>query len=177
LRRFWLLALIAAAPLAGCRIEQTPEEYFDHQLSPAEEREASREELSDRLRAMNQALRRASRAEVFAALAPTSDVFVFGPEPEHRLTSPAAVVAALEEIVGRDTEVLDLNVTVGPRNNVAWFRTTLVSGTPELPEIVRFSGVFIRSEGEWRLTEGHLSRAVSPAPGPPDGVGIPQGAG
>ena len=50
------IALCTACLLAGCKVEPTPQQYFDHRDPIAVEREAAAEELQARLLAMGQAL-------------------------------------------------------------------------------------------------------------------------
>jgi hypothetical protein len=169
LRRFSTLALVAAGLLVGCRVTETPEALIDYQDTPQAERQASADELRDRLLATGQALRRGNRADVLVALAPVSNVYAIGPDEGQAATTPSTLAEMLEQVAGRGEVTLDdLAVSISANNNVAWFRTELrVSRPQQEPATVRFSGVFVREEGDWRLSQAHLSRPVSLDPETP----------
>jgi hypothetical protein len=183
-RRFCQALLLSTACVAGCTIEQTPQSYIDHLATPAAEIEASRDELTDRVLSVGVALQREDSPAILAALVPHSEVYVYGPEHAQELTTPGGVVAELLEHA-RDVDVAMTvpTVDVGPSNDVAWFRTTfLINGGNTDAADVRFSGVFLRQEGEWRLVQAHISRVV-PEPLTPldsarlEGSGTPGGGG
>jgi len=178
LRRFWSAFLLGAALLAGCKIEQTPPEFIDHRETPAEEREATRQELQDRLRSMIPALRGGGPGPISAALSPAEEAVVIGPTAGEEIRGPDGVIQAFQTLFARpDVRFEEIFVRVSPRNDVAWFRASLRDSR----EVTRFSGVFIRFEGQWKLLEGHLSRppATDPAgdPPPPAEAGTPAGDG
>lgn len=168
MRRFWFTAIPAAALLASCTIEETPQQYIDHLTTPAAEMEASQDEIMARLLSTGPALERRDRSAIVGALAPAADVFVLGVRSGEELTTGQAVAASLLSMVGdSDVTVGETVVSVGPGNNVAWFRTSysLSGGEPgEVP--VGFTGVFVRDGGEWRLVQGHLSQTINPSPPP-----------
>jgi hypothetical protein len=162
LRRFWSV-VFAAAVLGGCKIEQTPREFIDHRDTALIELQAAEDELRARLHSAANALRREDADQAVASLSPAGEIFVYG------LTGSAEGPGQLRGILsnvaeGRALEVADLEVVIGPRNQVGWFRTELRAGAEGA--IVRFSGVFVRMEGEWRLLQGHLSQPLTPVPDP-----------
>jgi hypothetical protein len=170
LRRFFL-PLFLTLLLPACRIEQTPQRFIDHQLTPAEEIAASEAELTSRLNAMISALQRRNAGEAAGILQPHPEVRAIGPGEGEWLVEPAEIAAALGELAGPGPGAADhIAVTVGPRNNIAWFSVEYSSPADPGEANFRFSGVFLRQDGEWRLVDGHLSRPyVSyPAPDPPD---------
>jgi hypothetical protein len=167
LRRFSRSLLLAGLALAGCRIEQTPQRYIDHQETPAEEIRASVHELRQRLLSVSAALQRGDPAEVGAALRPHEEAYVFGPAGQE-LRSARDIAQALQAVHAEGgLRVDEVAVDVGPRNNVAWFRAKYVAPAEPGAEAVRFSGVFVRQGGEWRLIQGHLSGGISQPPPPP----------
>ena len=162
MRRFWTVLPLLALPLVGCRVEQTPAEYIDVLEIPEDDISASREELRDRLLSTAPALERRAIDDLLAALTPATEITGFGPsEP---VTDPTSLGFALTTLAGGNTVRMDdLVVEVGPRNNVAWFRS-VYSIEPEDggADQLRFSGVFLREAGIWRLVEAHISEPVSP---------------
>ena len=163
LRRFCKLAAATLVALSACKIERTPESYIDPIDTPAGEIEASREELTDRLIATAAAAQRRDNPALIAALVPLSGAGFFGLEADEDSTSNAPVNALVDLFSQGEVAMTEPVVEVGPGNNVAWFSTTYeVSAAPLDAASVRFSGVFIRQEGEWRLAQGHLSRATPP---------------
>jgi hypothetical protein len=162
LRRFWSVAFTAAL-LGGCKIEQTPSEFIDHRDTSLSEQQAAEEELRARLLSAGNALRREDADQAMDSLSPAGELFVYGLTGSGE--GPGELRAILSNVAeGRALVMEDLDVVIGPRNQVAWFRTELHGG-PERT-VVRFSGVFMRLEGEWRLLQGHLSQPFSPGPGP-----------
>jgi hypothetical protein len=158
LRRFFL-PLFVTLLFGACRIEQTPQRFIDHQLTPAEEIAASEAELTSRLNAMIAALQRRNAGEAAGILRPHPDVRAIGPGEGEWLVEPDGIAAALDELAGPGPGAADhIAVTVGPRNNIAWFSVGYSSPTDPGEATFRFSGVFIRQDGEWRLVDGHLSR-------------------
>src|SRR5690606_35064488 len=103
--------------------------------------------------------------DVVAALTPANEIQGFGPELSEPVDDATSLASALTSAVDRRSVTIgDLQVNVGPQNNVAWFRAAydLDGGAAEL----RFSGVFLRQEGEWRLVQGHVSPPITPEPPP-----------
>lgn len=165
LRRFCSLLslLLLTASLAGCRIEPTPAEYIDVVDIPEDDLSASADELSDRILSTASSLERRNLNDLLSALTPAPEVFGFGVGEGELITDPTTLGYTLSQATGgRDVSLSDLNVEVGPRNNAAWFRSLYsVQGEDEEPYQVRFSGVFMRIQGEWRLVQAHVSRPVS----------------
>ena len=162
MRRFWTVLPLLALPLAGCRVEQTPAEYIDVLEIPEDDISASREELTDRLLSTAPALQRRAIDDLLAALTPATGVSGFGPsEP---VTDPTSLGVALTTLAGGNpVQMDDLVVQVGSRNNVAWFRSVYsIEPDDGAVDQLRFSGVFVREEGVWRLVEAHISEPVSP---------------
>jgi len=173
LRRFWSTLLAAGTLLAGCKIEQTPVEFIDHRTPAPVEREAAAEQLRDRLLSIGPSIGRGDSGAIVAALAPAPEItgFVAG-DPGIHVGAEMVLRELLALADPGPVSIDDVNVRVGPRLDVAWFRLLLRG---EERTSGRFSGVFVRFEGEWRLMQFHLSRVVSPdlPPGPPDPAGTP----
>jgi hypothetical protein len=164
--------------LAACRIEPTPERFIDHQQTAAEEIAESEEELRSRLASMMPALAAGRQDDVLTALNPHPAVLVIGPNEGEELTEPRAIADRLAGSAGgADAAPGAIRVSVGPRNNVAWFSTELRS-IEGAEASYRFSGVFLRHEGDWRLIQGHISRPINSTPqDPPAGGGTQAGVG
>jgi hypothetical protein len=166
----WLASAALVVVSAGCRIEQTPEEYIQHRVPLAAEVEATREEIDDRVRAAARALEPGSRSQVVAALAPAGDFVGIGPgSGEERATSEEFVGALERQIGERGRVVVEVvEVRVSPGNTVGWFVSTLRLEEPGgEPAVVRFSGVYLREEGSWRLNQAHVSARATPDPSAP----------
>jgi hypothetical protein len=163
LRRFWSSFLCVLA-LAACTIEPTPQQYIDRQAGSVEQVAASESELTRRLLSMADALERRDIEEVRSALDAYPDAFVFGPPPQSSV-APARVGYVLDGMVmGGRLIPSEVSVSVGPQNDIAWFRA-IYTDTTALPADrgFRFSGTFRRIEGEWRLIQGHISGLNVPA--------------
>lgn len=161
MRRFWTFFPLLALSLAGCQIEQTPPELIDVLQIPEDEISASREELTDRLLSTGPALQRRAIGDLLAALTPAGEITGFGPtEP---VTDPTSLGYALTTFAdGNTVRMDDVVVEVGPRNNVAWFRSVYsIELDDGATDQLRFSGVFLRDAGNWRLVEAHISQPVS----------------
>lgn len=176
MKRLWTIAL--AAGLAACKVEQTPAEYIDHADPIDVEREAAVDEIRDRVLAMGQALGRDNPAEALTALSPAQDSYLFLPTHDTLLAGPAEISGALQDLAERagDLRMRDVEVTVGPRANIAWFRALLeVGGEPTLEGVpLRLTGVYVLDEGLWELVQAHLSLPFTPPPPPsPDGGAAP----
>lgn len=175
LQRFLIAALAAAALNTGCKVERTPEEYFDHHDRLLAAREGSSEELHDRIRALGQAIGRGSAAETMLALAPASDLRIVTPDAEIVLEGPDAVRAALDRFVATPVamEMRDVVVTVGPLGNVAWFEALVdAPGSGPAGTVLRVTGVYRRIEGAWELVQAHVSTPrTEPSPALPDSAG------
>lgn len=175
-----MIPLTAAALAAACEVEPTPREYFDHQTPAAVERQASAEELQDRILAMAQALNRGNASAAMIALAPAPDAYVLTPGDTIALQGADQIGNAFVGAGGPVT-MRDVEVQVGPRQNVAWFRARMgVGGGAEGEGEMRLTGVYLRNEGAWQLVQAHLSRATdseSPPPANPAPAADSAGAG
>lgn len=165
------IALSVLVLLSACKIERTPEEYFDQSPS-AMERSAAADEIRARVEAIPSAVRRADPRQLLAALSPAADVHVIAPVAGMRLDGSDVLTAAagqLGSLEGADLVLGEVHVAVGPRANVGWFATHgdfLRAGEPA--KALQMTGVFLRSEGEWRLVQAHLALPPSLAPEPAD---------
>ncbi len=168
LRRFCCLLLCTAA-IASCRIEQTPEHFIDNQATPVDEIITAEAEVRRRILALGVAIQRRDAFGVTSALAPHADLIVIGPEDGQLLSTPEEISSSLVQLAnnGASISVGDVDVSIFPRMAGASFRTDFTSGAADgTGSEFRFTGVFIRLEGEWRLLQGHISRpaAITPAP-------------
>lgn len=164
------IALSVLVLLSACKIERTPEEYFDHRKPSETERDAAADEIRARVEALPSAVRRGDPRQLLAALSPATDVHVTAPVAGMRLEGSdvfAAAAGQLGSLEGADLVLEEVHVTVGPRANVGWFAThgeLLRAGEPA--KALQASGVFVRSEGEWRLVQAHLALPPALAPEP-----------
>lgn len=169
----FLIAFLAAATLtSGCKVERTPEEYFDHQDRLSTGREEAAEELHDRILALGQAIARGNAREAMVALAPAPNLRVITPEPDLVLSGDA-LRGALERFASTPVamEMRDVAVTVGPAGNVAWFQAKVdAPGSGPAGTVLRITGVYLRSEGAWELVQAHVSTPRTPVNLPPDSV-------
>lgn len=179
MRRIGRSSWVVALAIAGCTIEQTPQEFIDRLETPGQEIAASEAEVRARLLSVTGAIQRRSGPDIEAALLPHSRVFVVGLLPGEEWRTGDEIAAALIQLRGEPAPRFeDVVVEVVSTNNVAWFRGTF-AGANVLDSIadVRISGVFVRQEGAWRLLQGHLSApdAISPRPPPPAPAGTAAG--
>jgi hypothetical protein len=150
-------AVLLLVMLASCRIEQTPPEYIDS--TRPTEREQAREEVRSRLLAAASAYERGDVESAVAALGLTGETHVIAPGVEGDVGGDEALRA-----FGRDRrtpstlDVRNLDVRVGPRGGVAWFHGAATTNAGEF----RVTGVLLRAEGSWRLSQAHISRPVEP---------------
>jgi hypothetical protein len=153
-------ALLTLLTLGACRIERTPAEYFDQHLPTATEREQSRDELRSRILAAVRAFEAGDAAAGAVSLGMRDDSFLILPDAPP-LRADELHIPAPETLPppGAAVEVHELEVVMGPRGSTAWFLATGASGGEEL----RATGVYLRVEGSWRLSQLHLSRAAAPA--------------
>jgi ketosteroid isomerase-like protein len=146
---------------ASCKIERTPEEFFDQQVATTLTDEAA-EELRAHVLNLVQALNRGDRDAVMAALAPRQDAYVVGPEDGSVLNSAEEVEAAMQWIAALgpvSVQVNEIRISADSRGNVGWFSTSLdVPGLRKRgASALRMTGVYVRDEGRWRLAQAHLS--------------------
>jgi hypothetical protein len=166
LRRFSPLVLIAAA-LASCRIERTPEQYIDNQTSRIDAITAAEAEVQARIVSLAGALERGSAA-VDSVLVPRGEFSGVGPDEDEVITDPATFIERMANLAGgRPLSTRHLEVSVAPGIVHAWFLAVYTPvGVEPVDPGFRVSGVLIRDNSGWRLTQGHLSRpsTVTPAP-------------
>ncbi|HEX2188674.1 MAG TPA: nuclear transport factor 2 family protein, partial [Longimicrobiaceae bacterium] len=176
--------LCATLLLAACKVERTPRRFYSQRDPAAAERELFTAELTDRVAAVGPALDRRDAGGALFALAPAPDVHVIGPEGGIPAVGPdrlAAVLLAVTDTVPATVSVHDVRVALGPRAQTGWFSAgveVLRPGAADpagAADTLRFSGVYLRNRGEWRLMQAHLSRAftppAAPQPSPPDSAG------
>lgn len=147
--------------LVGCKIERTPDEFFDQQL-PATLGEEAVAELRAHVLNLIQALNRGQPETALAALAPRADAYIIGPEGGSVFSGSEQIDAALQWITALgpvSVQARDVRIAADLRGNVGWFSTDL--GVPGLETAgtaaLRMSGVYVREEGRWRLAQAHLS--------------------
>ncbi len=168
LRSFTGVTLVLLLAAAGCRVERTPERYFDHQTTIEAEREAAAAEIRDRLLAMGQALGRGNSTEALIALSPAPDVYLVGPEEGMVVRGSdllESTLGGLMESQELAAEVRDVEVGIAPRANVGWFRAELLlpGRTPD-GKPLRMTGVYLRDAGIWKLVQAHVSLPFTPPP-------------
>jgi hypothetical protein len=165
LRRICCL-LVCLLTSTSCRIEQTPDHFIDNQLTAAEELTAAEDEIRRRLLAVGPAVQRGNVTALASALAPHTDVSIIGPEDGEVLATSTELLTSLTKLAGGEPLMArTMAVTVSPRMDVAWFQSELASAVEAADDTeIRFSGVFIREEGEWRLVQGHLSQSIKVTP-------------
>lgn len=181
--RLRVLVLAAALASASCRIERTPEEYVDHRDPTAGEIEAAEDQIHDRVVALGQAVSRGDAASALEAFSPAPDVRAIGPVEGLTLRGAEQIDSALRQLAGGRTrvEMRDVEVEVGPRANVAWFRALVAVGEdgPVAGRTLRATGVYLLDEGTWQLVQAHLSlpTALSDLQPSPDAAGDSLAAG
>lgn len=172
MRRFLAASIAAATLSSACKVERTPAEYFDHRERVVTERDAAEEEIQDRLLALGQAIARGSANQAMLALSPHDDVRVVTPDTKVVLEGAAAVAAGLARLVTTPlaVEIGDVSVTAGPLGNIAWFEADIEApGIGSGGTLVRVTGVYLRTEGAWRLVQAHVSiPGTAPNPAQPD---------
>lgn len=174
--RFLGIALSATLLLAACKIERTPRQYYAQRTPAATERELFQAELEDRVTAVGPALEREDPAGAAFALAPAPDAYVFGPRGGGPASGPegvAAMLGILTDTVPAEVRMHEVRVTLGARAQTAWFAAGMEVRRPgeaegaESVDTLRFTGVYLRTRGEWRLVQAHLSRPLTPPAAPP----------
>lgn len=174
MNRLLRAALAATFVLAACKIERTPDRLVDNRDPVAEERRAAENELSLRLRALDNAVSRGSTGQALAILAPVSETLVIGPAGGDVLSGEEGVATLLEELVAARPGPIQsrrTRVAVGPDADLAWFAAEYTLAPPDGVEgdttEMRLSGVYLRHEGDWRLVQAHLSVLAPPLRGDP----------
>lgn len=164
--RLTIAALCAALLASACKVERTPQEFIDHRRPISELRVAAAEELQDRLLATGQALSRGDAAEAMRALSPAADAVLLPVGEAATRVGEAQIAGALGEIAtgGDAVRLRDVEVSVGPGADIAWFRAWLDHPDAAAGAPVRITGVYLRGdEGEWQLVQAHLSTITPPA--------------
>lgn len=170
------------ALLGGCRVEQTPAEFIDHEDSIETERAAASAEVRDRVLAFGAAVARGSPAEALIALQPQEDVRVIGPEEEMDVEGVGAVRALILRLAGTPTavRVRDVSVQTGPAANIAWF-SVLIEAPGSTPEqsLYRATGIYLRDAGLWELVQLHVAGPITAEPpsSPPEPGADPEAVG
>jgi hypothetical protein len=174
LHRILLIALSALLLLSACKVERTPRQYLSGREPAEAERQNAEGEIRARVSALGQALENGDEAGALLALAPAAEVYAIGPTGSASLVGPEGVQEMVREMVREApavTEMADLRVTMGPRARVGWFvavvRVQRADTAGAGDDYLRMSGVYLRSEGEWRLVQAHLSRPPTPPAPPP----------
>lgn len=176
MRRITGTALCATLLLAACKVERTPRQFYSQRDPAATERALFTAELTDRVSAVGPALDRRDTGGALFALAPAPDVHVIGPEGGVPAVGPdglAGVLGSVTDTVPATVSVHDVRVALGPRAQTGWFSAgveVLRPGAADpaaAADTLRFSGVYQRTRGEWRLMQAHLSRAFTPPAAPP----------
>ena len=148
--------------LAGCRIERTPEQYIDNQAARAEALLVARDELAVRIASLGPALQRGTAA-VDSILAPGERITIIGPGPRQVIEDPRELAGLLIALpAGEPVTAGRVEVTVAPGIVFAWFTAEFVADPSNPPDTgFRVSGVFLRENAAWRLTQAHVSRPVT----------------
>ena len=163
--------------LGGCRVERTPDEYFDHASSLELEREASSAEVRDRLLAFVGAAARGDAAGAVLSLNAAEYVEVVAPAGLE-VRGGEAIRALVSQMVTTPValRVQEIDVETGPASGVAWFRLVIEApGTTPEPSLYNATGTYLRDAGVWELVQAHLSGPVTsdPSPSPSDSASTP----
>jgi hypothetical protein len=162
--------------LGACRVEQTPEEYIDHQDRVEAERRAAGGEVEDRLRAFVAAVGRGDPTEAEIALNPAEDVEVLGPSRDLEVSGIAPARLILERMASTPVAVRirEISVEPAPVPTVAWFNLLVEApGSEPQPALYRVTGVYRRDAGLWLMEQAHISgplREPGPPPSSPSGT-------
>ena len=165
--------------VAGCRVEQTPEEYFDHGRSVEAEHAAAAAEVRDRLLAFVGAASRGNAPEAVIALNPAANVEIVAPIGLE-VAGSGAIRGILSELASTPVavRVREIEVESGVNGGVAWFRMTIEAPgrTPE-PSLYNATGTYVRDAGLWELVQAHVSGPITadttPSSNPPDSAATP----
>jgi hypothetical protein len=175
-----ILACVALLP--GCRVEETPPEFIDHQDSIEEERAEAGAEVRDRLLAFGGGVARGDATEALLALNPASDVEIVGPDSGLDVDGRAAAGALIQRLAGTPValRIREVEVRTGSSANVAWFRLLIEApgSTPEA-SLYRATGIYLRDAGLWELAQAHISGPLIPQvpPNQPASVDDAEGGG
>ncbi|HEX8430469.1 MAG TPA: nuclear transport factor 2 family protein [Longimicrobium sp.] len=172
------VALSAALlTLAACEVKRTPPDFYNHPDPTVVVKQEGEDEIRKRVLAFAQALSRADHAGATTALAPADLATIVGMDDNGGMVrfGSAGVDSALAEL-GPPARALvrTPDLRVGMSQGMGWFATHLQlvpTGAGGTTQSLRFSGVFERDRGAWRLIQAHLSRAESaPATPRPDSL-------
>lgn len=149
--------------LGACRVERTPEEYFDHESVVEAERRAAGAEVRDRLLAFVGAAARGDGAGAVIALHPAESVEVVGPGGlEVRGAAGLRGVIAQLVTTAVAVRVREIDVRTGPAGGVAWFRMVVEApGLSREPSLYDATGTYLRDAGLWELVQAHVSGPVT----------------
>lgn len=156
--------MLGSVAVAGCRIERTPEQYIDNQASRTDALLSARDDLAVRIASLGPALARGPAA-VDEILAPRERLSGLGPAPGQLIENPRELIDLLVGLPGGRALTADrVEVTVAPGIAYAWFAAAFTAG-PDAPPDAGFqlSGVFLRENSVWRLTQAHVSRPMTGA--------------
>ena len=184
------LALAAQLLLAGCRVEQTPDEYFDRGSIEAE-RAASGGEVRDRLLAFVGSAARGDAAQALISLHPADGVDLVGPAGLEvsggeairalvttMITTPVSVRVREIEVEARSGGVTRVDIEAAPLGGVAWFRMVIEApGTTAEPSLYQATGTYVRDGGLWELVQAHVAGPLttdSSSSNPPDSAATPE---
>lgn len=166
---------------AGCRVEQTPDEYFERGRSAEGERDAAAQEIRDRLLAFIGAAERGNATEALLALSPAGQIDLVAPAGLE-VAGGGAIRAALAHLLATPVSVMvrEVEVRAGASGGVAWFRMLVEApGVTREPSLYSATGTYLMDAGRWELVQAHISgpvRTDSLPSNPPDSAAIPAGA-
>lgn len=158
--RIFIAVLALCTLSSACKIQRTPDEYFDHDDRLEASRAGSTDELRDRVLALGHAIARGNGTEAMVALAPAAELRIITPQQDVVLTGPEAIRATVDRFASTPIAISmrDVVVTVGPLGNVGWFEA-LVDAPGSGPDgtVLRVTGVYLRTEGAWEMVQAHIS--------------------
>lgn len=171
---------LSVVMLGACRIEQTPNEYFDQAERVEAGRREAAAEVEDRLRAFVAALSRGDAAEAELALNPGDNVQVFGPGRDLETNGLGATRLLLQQMAATPVavRVQEISVQTAAVPAVAWYSLLMEApGTEPEPALYRVTGVYRRDAGLWLMEQAHISGPLTqpapPASNPSDSVADP----
>lgn len=159
-----LVAAAALLVLAGCKVQETPPEFYSHPDPAVVDRQEAADEIRGRVRLFADALGRGDMADAVGALAPDELASVVGVDDNGGMARLGT--AGVQDAVGQlaitaPVVVRTPDLRVGTTVGMGWFATHLQILSPTVatePVLLRMTGVFARERGEWRLVEAHISR-------------------
>lgn len=158
-----MVATLFVCVTASCRIEQTPDEYFDHAGSIANERLAVAAEVRDRVLAFGSALSRGDPLEAMVALNPATRASVWGPIELLNVEGSAEIRVLIDRLASAPVALrfMDVTVETGPDARVAWFDAIVEApGRTAAPGHYRATGLYLRDSGVWQLMQAHVSGPI-----------------